>query len=179
MFNSHTLEDDIRILHYYANKDVESVIIKELILYFYIIIITGSRFGVRYEFINDPKQGLVNISIDDFVLNEQLKKIELTFKSKSITSTISVKTSETLFKLFIQKKNDNIINNRTSMFHYLGNLSIFLLNEYKMAFMQTILEYNVLFTPMAYRKARACAELSNSLKQFDSYLEKNEDLKGT
>ena len=64
------------------------------------------------------------------------------------------------------------------MFQNLADLSLEKLFEYRMAFMQIYLEYKVLLTPMAYRRARACVEISNSLKQFNNYLENNEDLKG-
>ena len=55
MFRTKTIENNINMLHYYASKEVDSVIIRELILYFYIIIMTGCRFGVSEAFINDSE----------------------------------------------------------------------------------------------------------------------------
>ena len=176
MFKAQNLEKDINLLHYYASKNIDSIIIRELVLYFYIVIITGCRFGVSESFINDPNQGLINIQIEDFVMTNLTLKLK--FKSKHTICYDTIQTDYSLFNLFAIKRMENIENNRKLMFLNLANLGWRKLLLYRNAFIQIYFEYKVLLSPMAYRRARACVEFSNSLKQFNSYLEESSDLIG-
>ena len=135
---------------------------------------SGFRSGSSKEKANSLNKGLSNVGVNNIVLTEP-NIVELNLYSKHNVVISKFKIDESIFKILSNKIESSINKN---LFPIIATKSYQQQIDLKYKFMQNYLDYNIFVNPSDYRRARACAELNNSLSQFKIFIEDKNELKG-
>lgn len=135
---------------------------------------SGFRSGSSKEKANSLNKGLSNVGVNNIVLTEP-NIVELNLYSKHNVVISKFKIDESIFKILSNKIESSINKN---LFPIIATISYQQQIDLKYKFMQNYLDYNIFVNPSDYRRARACAELNNSLSQFKIFIEDKNELKG-
>lgn len=170
LFSRENLEKDVKQLKILA---AEEGLISELALYTYFLLMSGFRSGSSKEKANSLNKGLSNVGVNNIVLTEP-NIVELNLYSKHNVVISKFKIDESIFKILSNKIESSINKN---LFPIIATISYQQQIDLKYKFMQNYLDYNIFVNPSDYRRARACAELNNSLSQFKIFIEDKNELK--
>lgn len=135
---------------------------------------SGFRSGSSKDSAYFLNKGLSNVGVNKIVLIEP-NIVELNLYSKQNVVLSKFKIDESIFKILSNKIESSIIKN---LFPIIATKSYQQQIDLKFKFMHNYLDYNILVNPSDYRRARACAELNNSLSQFKVFIENKNELKG-